>query len=91
MSFMRNFINPPGPSDHEVAPTPPNEYLNPNQAFIENRMKDAVLHPNGDRLSAVSLRDEEDYSRPVLRVRPSIFTLLTLLCSSQIHWLIPLR
>lgn len=65
MSFMRNFIG------DEVSPTSPNDYLSPNHAFIDNRMKkDAVLYPNGDRLSAVSLRDEEDYSRPVLRVCP---------------------
>ncbi|EED17543.1 ER membrane protein Wsc4, putative [Talaromyces stipitatus ATCC 10500] len=69
MSFMRNFMGPAGPADHEVSPTSPNDYLNPNQAFIDNRMKkDAVLYPNGDRLSAVSLRDDEDYSRPVLRL-----------------------
>ncbi|PCG93123.1 Carbohydrate-binding WSC, subgroup [Penicillium occitanis (nom. inval.)] len=63
MSFMRNFIG------DEVSPTSPNDYLSPNHAFTDNRMKkDAVLYPNGDRLSAVSLRDEEDYSRPVLRL-----------------------
>ncbi|KAE8553587.1 hypothetical protein EYB25_004969 [Talaromyces marneffei] len=63
MSFMRTFMG------EEVSPTSPNDYLSPNQAFIDNRMKkDAVLYPNGDRLSAVSLRDEEDYSRPVLRL-----------------------
>lgn len=69
MSFMRTFAGPAGPSEQDVSTTLPTDYLNPNQAFIDNRMKkDAVLYPNGDRLSAVSLRDEEDYSRPVLRV-----------------------
>jgi cell wall integrity and stress response component len=67
--IMRNFIG-----GDEASPTSPTDYLSPNQAFIDNRMKkDAVLYPNGDRLSAVSLRDEEDYSRPVLRVRLSSF------------------
>lgn len=66
MSFMRNFM---GPADQETSPISPVDYLSPSQAFIDNRMKkNAVLYPNGDRQSAVSLRDDEDYSRPVLRL-----------------------
>lgn len=92
MSFMRNFAG------DEVSPTSPTDYLSPNQAFIDNRMKkDAVLYPNGDRLSAVSLRDEEDYSRPVLRVCLSLvlvcIRMLTLCLNSsriQINRLIAL-
>ncbi|CRG87704.1 Cell wall integrity and stress response component 4 [Talaromyces islandicus] len=63
MTFMRNFMGSSEPA------TSPNDYLNPNRAFTDNRMKkDAALYPNGSRHSAVSLRDEEDYSRPVLRL-----------------------
>ncbi|KAJ5775282.1 uncharacterized protein N7511_000293 [Penicillium nucicola] len=37
--------------------------------FIDRRMKpNAVLYPNGPRDSSVSLQDNEDYSRPVLRL-----------------------
>lgn len=37
--------------------------------FTDNRMKtNTVLYPNGPRDSSVSLQDNEDYSRPVLRV-----------------------
>ncbi|OJJ48386.1 hypothetical protein ASPZODRAFT_1581737 [Penicilliopsis zonata CBS 506.65] len=37
--------------------------------FTDNRMKtDTVLYPNGRRDSSVSLQDNEDYSRPVLRL-----------------------
>jgi cell wall integrity and stress response component len=37
--------------------------------FTDRRMKpNAVLYPNGPRDSSVSLQDNEDYSRPVLRV-----------------------
>lgn len=44
--------------------------------FTDNRMKpDTILYPNGARDSSVSLQDNEDYSRPVLRV--SIFALKT--------------
>ena len=84
MSFMRNFMSP---ADHETSPTSPIDYLSPNQAFTDNRMKkNAVLYPNGDRQSAVSLRDDEDYSRPVLTVRlsfpfRSFLVLQTLTCS----------
>lgn len=38
--------------------------------FTDNRLNTgAVLYPNGHRNSDVSLQDNEDYSRPVLRVR----------------------
>ncbi|KAJ6070518.1 hypothetical protein N7467_011837 [Penicillium canescens] len=37
--------------------------------FTDRRMKpNAVLYPNGPRDSSVSLQDNEDYSRPVLRL-----------------------
>ncbi|CAG8111678.1 unnamed protein product [Penicillium olsonii] len=37
--------------------------------FTDNRMKtNTVLYPNGARDSSVSLQDNEDYSRPVLRL-----------------------
>ncbi|PGH36614.1 hypothetical protein GX50_00473 [[Emmonsia] crescens] len=37
--------------------------------FTDSRMKkDAVIYPNGNRHSNVSLQDNQDYSRPVLRV-----------------------
>ncbi|KAJ5182765.1 hypothetical protein N7492_000381 [Penicillium capsulatum] len=39
-----------------------------NTAFTDNRMKNTTLYPNGPRDSSVSLQDNEDYSRPVLRV-----------------------
>lgn len=38
-------------------------------AFTDSRMKkDAVIYGNGERESNVSLQDNQDYSRPVLRV-----------------------
>lgn len=53
MSIMRNI-----PSSPTGAAT-----------FTDNRMnKEATLYPNGHRLSNVSLQDNQDYSRPVLRV-----------------------
>lgn len=37
--------------------------------FTDNRMKtDSVINPDGDRHSRISFQDNEDYSRPVLRV-----------------------
>ncbi|OJD26602.1 hypothetical protein ACJ73_02011 [Blastomyces percursus] len=37
--------------------------------FTDSRMKkDAAIYPNGNRHSNVSLQDNQDYSRPVLRV-----------------------
>lgn len=45
--------------------------------FTDNRLKpDVGVYPNGDRASNVSLQDNEDYSRPVLRV-----------CHSLIIWI----
>ncbi|KAJ9218058.1 hypothetical protein DTO166G4_449 [Paecilomyces variotii] len=53
MSIMRNI-----PSSPTGAAT-----------FTDNRMnKEATLYPNGHRLSNVSLQDNQDYSRPVLRL-----------------------
>lgn len=41
--------------------------------FTDNRMKpDNVLYAHGNRDSSVSLQDNEDYSRPVLRVSASL-------------------
>lgn len=37
------------------------------QTFTDNRLK-SDIYPNGRRDSSVSLQDNEDYSRPVLRV-----------------------
>ncbi|EER41300.1 ER membrane protein [Histoplasma capsulatum var. duboisii H88] len=37
--------------------------------FTDSRMKkDVVIYPNGDRQSNISLQDNQDYSRPVLRL-----------------------
>lgn len=45
------------------------------QTFTDNRMKtNTVLYPNGERGSSVSLQDNEDYSRPVLRVSDALST-----------------
>lgn len=54
---------------------PVTDYLSPSGlAFTDNRMKkDAALYPNGGRLSNVSLQDDQDYSRPVLRVSKTSF------------------
>ncbi|KAJ5134586.1 Carbohydrate-binding WSC subgroup [Penicillium atrosanguineum] len=41
--------------------------LGRKHTFTDNRMK-ADIYPNGPRDSSVSLQDNEDYSRPVLRV-----------------------
>lgn len=46
--------------------------LGRNAAFTDNRMKNPSLYPNGPRDSSVSLQDNEDYSRPVLRVRSAL-------------------
>ncbi|PLB45915.1 hypothetical protein P170DRAFT_478846 [Aspergillus steynii IBT 23096] len=40
----------------------------PPQNFTDNRMKDAAIWPTGRRNSSVSLQDDQDYSRPVLRL-----------------------
>ncbi|KAJ5653249.1 Carbohydrate-binding WSCsubgroup [Penicillium lividum] len=36
--------------------------------FTDNRMKSTTVYPDGRRDSSVSLQDNEDYSRPVLRL-----------------------
>lgn len=42
---------------------------NAGATFTDRRMKtNTVLYPNGARDSSISLQDNEDYSRPVLRV-----------------------
>lgn len=58
-SFARGVF----PQGHDAAG------LGRNAAFTDNRMKSTNLYPNGPRDSSVSLQDNEDYSRPVLRVR----------------------
>lgn len=64
MSFMRSVF-----SDNTTLGGSPTATRNPNATFIDNRMKtNTVLYPNGPRDSSVSLQDNEDYSRPVLRV-----------------------
>ncbi|EYE98413.1 uncharacterized protein EURHEDRAFT_399710 [Aspergillus ruber CBS 135680] len=63
MSFMRSVF-----SDNTTLGGSPTATRNPNATFIDNRMKtNTVLYPNGPRDSSVSLQDNEDYSRPVLR------------------------
>jgi cell wall integrity and stress response component len=62
-SFMRGFF-PQGEGAGGPIPT------RSGTTFTDNRMKtNTVLYPNGARESSVSLQDNEDYSRPVLRVR----------------------
>ncbi|KAJ5223622.1 Carbohydrate-binding WSC subgroup [Penicillium chermesinum] len=47
----------------------PGGSLQRNPTFTDNRLRtDQVLYPNGPRDSSVSLQDDQDYSRPVLRV-----------------------
>ncbi|KAJ5280404.1 Carbohydrate-binding WSC subgroup [Penicillium angulare] len=41
--------------------------MNRQNTFTDNRMRNGV-YPNGSRDSSVSLQDNEDYSRPVLRL-----------------------
>lgn len=61
-SFMRGFF--PGEAGGG-GPVP----ARTGTTFTDRRMKtNTVLYPNGDRESSVSLQDNEDYSRPVLRV-----------------------
>lgn len=67
MSFMRSIF-----SDNTTLAGSPTAARNPNPTFTDNRMKtDTVLYPHGPRDSSVSLQDNEDYSRPVLRVSMS--------------------
>lgn len=64
MSFMRSIFS--DTTGHTMAGSPTAAR---NPTFTDNRMKtDTVLYPNGNRDSSVSLQDNEDYSRPVLRV-----------------------
>lgn len=42
--------------------------------FTDGRLKNGI-YPNGSRRSNVSLQDNQDYSRPVLRVRLTFLTL----------------
>ncbi|KAJ5851561.1 uncharacterized protein N7529_010946 [Penicillium soppii] len=61
-SFMRGFF-PQGEGAGGPIPT------RSGTTFTDNRMKtNTVLYPNGARESSVSLQDNEDYSRPVLRL-----------------------
>jgi cell wall integrity and stress response component len=46
--------------------------LGRKQTFMDNRLK-TDIYPNGPRDSSVSLQDNEDYSRPVLRVSAEYF------------------
>ncbi|KAL4896045.1 hypothetical protein BDV59DRAFT_126600 [Aspergillus ambiguus] len=65
MSFMRGF------SDNHSHTLSAGSSTSPGRlpTFTDNRMKtDTVLFPNGRRNSEVSLQDNEDYSRPVLRL-----------------------
>lgn len=49
--------------------------------FTDDRMKPNPIYPNGERGSSVSLQDNEDYSRPVLRVSPTERTRMKTLTS----------
>lgn len=51
--------------------------LGRKHTFTDNRMK-ADIYPNGPRDSSVSLQDNEDYSRPVLRVSSDYFNSMTM-------------
>jgi len=58
MSTLRLFDDP-GPSQNGKSPT--------DLAFTDTRMKKDV-YSNGGRQSTVSLQDNQDYTRPVLRL-----------------------
>ncbi|OXV09301.1 hypothetical protein Egran_02934 [Elaphomyces granulatus] len=61
MSTLRNIFDDPGPSQTGKSPT--------DLTFTDTRMKkDGALYPNGSRQSAVSIQDNQDYNRPVLRL-----------------------
>ncbi|KAL2002458.1 hypothetical protein VTN02DRAFT_6725 [Thermoascus thermophilus] len=66
MSLMRNLY------DHGSSPGGPGSSSpidHPVPAFTDSRMKkDAVLYPNGNHHSTISLQDNQDYSRPILRL-----------------------
>lgn len=53
--------------------------------FTDNRMKNTI-YPNGRRDSSVSLQDNEDYSRPVLRVR-NVPRILYYKCTSYVDFI----
>jgi cell wall integrity and stress response component len=61
-SFVRG-VFPQGHS-HDLSGS---STLGRKQTFTDNRLK-TDIYPNGRRDSSVSLQDNEDYSRPVLRV-----------------------
>ncbi|PGH16308.1 hypothetical protein AJ79_01847 [Helicocarpus griseus UAMH5409] len=71
-----NYDRPvPSPNFQNPINTPAMAYHGTNgnrlsvPAFTDNRMKkDAAIYPNGSRHSNVSLQDNQDYSRPVLRL-----------------------
>lgn len=66
MSFMKGMF--PDNTSHTLSAGSSN---GPTRmpTFTDNRMKpDTGLYQNGNRDSSVSLQDNEDYSRPVLRV-----------------------
>jgi len=61
-SFIRG-VFPQGHTPDMAGPSS----LSRKQTFTDNRLK-TDIYPNGPRDSSVSLQDNEDYSRPVLRV-----------------------
>jgi cell wall integrity and stress response component len=64
-SFMGGFFPRGNGEDGAGGPIPARS----GTTFTDRRMKtNTVLYPNGPRDSSVSLQDNEDYSRPVLRV-----------------------
>ncbi|KKA19833.1 ER membrane protein Wsc4 [Rasamsonia emersonii CBS 393.64] len=65
MSLMRGWFSP----HSEKSSSPDHMSPAPAPTFTDSRMKqDAVLYPSGSRHSTVSLQDDQDYSRPVLRL-----------------------
>lgn len=69
-SFMPGIFSPSGSATGAPLPTRP-------APAHDTRMNNAVLYPNGERGSSVSLQDNQDYSRPVLRVREAIRRMTT--------------
>lgn len=65
MGFVRNMFS----DNHSHSPSAESSSAQRAQTFTDNRMKtNTMLYQHGDRDSSVSLQDNEDYSRPVLRV-----------------------
>lgn len=65
MGFVKGMFS----DNHSHSPSAGSSNAPRAQTFTDNRMKtDTMLYSNGDRNSSVSLQDNEDYSRPVLRV-----------------------